>query len=276
MGLWLPALALALSAAAGCSSYSTIKSAAVVDCSIASGYVFDPKPVPPGNAYTAVDPTPGAAITLKTPSTDLPCGATSALEIISSGNDDWGGLVGFYSFGTVGNYRDESAYSGLSFWARAPGSSNKSFTLAIDDANTASVAMDAGAICTSYGNDGSMASPGAPYMDPLTGQTIGGVSTAAPPPNACGNSYAIPMVVTGDWEFYVLPFTRFHQSAMPNRVPNAALADVGSDPGTAMLTDKLMNIIIRSAKQVTTDLWFANMTFYRGNRTGAGGDGGVD
>ena len=52
---------------------------------------------------------------------------------------------------------------------------------------------------------------------------ISGATITAPPPDACGNSYSTVLPVTTDWQLYTIPFSQFHQTAMPNRVPNAAL-----------------------------------------------------
>jgi hypothetical protein len=277
--LTLTAIAGAASLGAGaCTAYPTLKNMPTVDCSVENGYVFDKTPVPPGNAYSASDNTPGAVSTVA--STAIPdgalCGQPDALVITWSGNNDWGGLVGFYSFGTSGSYRDESAFQGLSFWARAPGASNRGFTLALDDANTDATSADAGINCVNYGGDGGFTGPIPTYIDPATGVPLSGVSTTAPPPNACGNSYAMVMGVTADWQFYTVPFTQFHQGATPNRVPNADLMETGAVPGSGLLTNKLMNIIFRLPRGATTNLWIGKLNFYRAKSSGAVGDGGMD
>jgi hypothetical protein len=268
-------LLLAVGAAGGCTAYSTL-TPAVIDCSVENAYQFDPTAVPLGNVYTAGDNTPGSTVTAA--SQTIPDGAlcnntTTALHIQASHNNDWGDLVGFYSFGP----RDDSAYSGVSFWGRAPGSSNKSFTLALDDANTYGTSTpDAGTYCTNYNMDGGVNNPTMTVYDPLTNMPIGGVSTAAPPPNACGNSYSTVIAVTTDWRFYTVPFTQLKQAAMPNRVPNADLMQVGNVPGSALLSNLLMNMVFRMPKEADTDLWIGELSFYRNKAPGTVGDGGVD
>ncbi len=97
----------------------------------------------------------------------------------------------------------------------------------------------------------------------------------APEPDQCGNPYAVVQVVTNDWRFYTIPFGAFQQVATPNRVPNAALTEVGPEPGTALLTKALVSLTFRMPKAATMELWIDNLTFYRKAGTG-GGDAGVD
>jgi hypothetical protein len=95
---------------------------------------------------------------------------------------------------------------------------------------------------------------------------IGGVSSTAPPPDSCGNSYSTVMTVTTGWVFYTFPFTVFHQANQPNRVPNDKLPNRGTLPDSGLLTNKLMNIIFRMPREATTELWVAKLSFYR-NKT---------
>src|SRR5262249_2595922 len=135
---------------------------------------------------------------------------------------------------------------------------------------------DAGTYCTNYNPDGGANNVTMTVYDPLTNMPIGGVSTAAPPPNACGNSYSLAVTVTTDWRFYTLPFSLFKQSAMPNRVPNADLTHTGNVPGSTLLTGQLWNMVFRMPKEAETDLWLGELGFYRNKTPGTGGDGGVD
>jgi len=191
------------------------------------------------------------------------CGQAMALEIQAYHNNDWGALVGFYAFGP----KDASANLGVSFWARAPGATNKSFTLAVDDTNTALDMTTDGGTCTDYSQDGGTITGTGTIIDQATGMPIGGVSSTAPPPDSCGNSYSTVFTVTTGWVFYTFPFTVFHQSPQPNRVPNDKLPNKGPlYPESALLTNKLMNIIFRMPREATTDLWIAKLSFYR-NKT---------
>jgi hypothetical protein len=270
---------LALGATGGCAKYTTMESLPI-DCSVENAYDFDATPVDLTVSYNAWDMTPGSSSTLAVvtiPGGAL-CSTPTALEFTVSHDNDWGALAGFYSFGSNGqNYRDESAFEGVSFWARAPGPTNKSFTLALDDANTAGGRGDAGVNCKDYGLDGgTVNNPTGGYIDPLTGMPVSGGTTAAPPPDACGNSYSAAFAITTEWRFYVTPFTRFHQTATPNRVPNPALPETGTVPGSGLLTDRLMNMIFRLPKEAQTDLWIGKLNFYRKKASGTPGDGGAD
>src|SRR5262245_46182089 len=264
-------LVAALGAAGGCTAYSTLK-VMPLDCNVEGAYEFDPMPVPLANSYPAGSLTVGATATAaaETIPEGALCGAMTALVIRAEHNNDWGALAGFYGFGI----RDEGAYEGLSFWARAPGPTNKSFTLSLDDANTYSTDADAGTNCRNYGSDAGT-NPGMTIYDPSTNMPIGGVSTAAPPPDACGNSYTTNMTVTMDWRFYTFPFTLFHQLAQPSRVPNAALPEKGPLAENGLLTSKLMNIVFRMPREAKTELWVTKLDFYRKRTPGTQSDGSV-
>src|SRR5215471_21593434 len=132
----LRALMVALSGAVGCSAYSTIK-AVPLDCTADSAYTIDP--VDENTAFGYGDGTTGAMMTAVL--TTLPdgdrCGTTQALEITTHLYNDWGAAVGFYGFIPTGSVsRDDSAYDGMAFWARAPGPTGKAFTIVLDDFNT--------------------------------------------------------------------------------------------------------------------------------------------
>src|SRR5665213_2210038 len=201
-------------------------------------------------------------------------------------NNDWGSLFGIYGFGP----RDESAYDGLSFWARAPGDTTKAFTILLDDTNTENLAMpancstdagttssptDAGAaVCKNYCMPDGGTGGATPYIDSLTGMVVGGTTSAAPPADACGNEYYVVAQVTGGWQFYTFPFANFRQLAEPNRVPNAHLTETGNlAPLTYLLTSALMGLTFRMPPEADMNLWLSHLGFYRPK---AGGDGAVD
>jgi hypothetical protein len=257
---------LVLGAAGGCGAYSTIVNLPI-DCSVENAYEFEPSPVDLSTAYSSGDATAGATISTTVgpiPDGSL-CNATTALEITAHHNDDWGALAGFYGFTSGNTYRDESAYQGLSFWARAPGPTGKGFTMEIADANTFATDADAGTNCTNYGDAGTSG----PKYD-STGMLIPGAATAATPPDACGNSYSTTAKVTVGWRFYVIPFSQFHQGAMPNRVPNGVL------PGNGLLTNQLMGLVFRMPKGEDMDLWIAKLGFYRKKGSATAADAGAD
>jgi len=282
-----------LSCVLGCTAYPTLKPNAPIDCTADSGYDFQiidnfetlgEMPFYPSGDMTSSGPaTPAAATIPGGPR----CNSSVALEVQSFQHNDWGSLFGFNNFGP----RDASAYEGLSFWARAPLNTTGSFTILLDDPNTnnglttvcsvdagmPATPADAGPIemCKNYCvPDAGPGGPTTTYLDPMTGMAVGGSTSAAPPPDSCGNSYMVVQVVTADWRFYTIPFSKFQQGYMPSRVPNPVLTVTGTVPGTSLRTSALMGFVIRFPKEANADLWLDNLDFYRPKK--AGSDGGSD
>jgi hypothetical protein len=206
------------------------------------------------------------------------CGSTKALVIRSSLCNDWGSLAGFSNFGSPP--RDESTRDGVSFWARAPGDSTKTFTLLLDDLNTAvnddpaKKAADlnwTGSNCVGV-DGGTQAGQQVVNQVDSTGNIISGAWGGAPLPFQCGNGYHAVVVVTSTWQFYTVPWTAFTQDAKPNRVPNPSLPQTGCVPGNGLLTSKLRYLTIRFPKEANSELWLDNLGFYskKGQRSDAG------
>jgi hypothetical protein len=300
-------LLLGLGGAVGCSAYPTFKDAPI-NCSVDKQYEFDPNTVSTDVVCDA-DSTPDA-FPIGHDDTDKVrpiegngrCESTESVVIRSSHHNDWGINCNFNSFAdhTVnsdGSWqyvpRDESAWEGLSFWARAPDSSSKGFTLALDDANT--TVKDAkstpGGHCKYYNavDGGIGGSTINAALDPATGQVVSGSAIASRLPDECGNnkgnSYTDVVAVTSEWAFYTIPWQQFAQQAYPNRVPNSILTETGTVPGTALLTNKLFYLSIRPPKEAPFELWMDKVTFYRKKGHGpdagpnapvAGADAGLD
>ena len=278
---------LALAATAGCAPYATRK-VVPVDCTAQNGYVFDsiqsyfsmyefnsPDTTPNAVMKATVNPIPDGAL----------CGDSSALEAVSTGNNDWGSLFGFYSFPV----KHEATMEGVSFWARAPGNTGKAFTLLMDDSNTHDPDVscgsgdgglilppppDSGIACTTYCtlDAGVNAAPSTQYGpdgQPLSSGTL----MSAMPANACGNQYWVVVEVTNDWRFYTIPFARFSQQRQPNLVgtPNG-LFSPGTTPGTTIVTSTINNMTFRFPKESAQDLWIDRLSFYRPG-VGDGGTG---
>ncbi len=283
---------LALGGAFGCNAYPTLKNVPI-DCNADSAYdfqyIYSFDTTTASLQFYGSGDHPDADVSttpIVQPLTDgARCGSTTALLLHSYHNDDWGSLFGIYAFGP----RDESAYQGLSFWARSPGNTTKAFTALLDDTNTENLAMpatcslDAGTapspvdggsvVCKNYCMpDGGTSGVG--YgIDTTTGLPIGGATTTAPPADACGNSYYVVPQVTSGWQFYTFPFTEFRQLAEPNRVPNAHFPGTESSPGTHLLTSALMGLTFRMPPEADMNLWLSHLGFYRKK---TGGDAGVD
>ena len=284
------AVALALGSALGCTAYATYKPPVPPDCSVMNAYDIDTIDAEFMMAWSSKDGTPDASMSTDAGTlADGPlCGDTNVLVVNANHNNDWGSLFGFYAFGR----KDESTREGLSFWARAPGNTGKAFTVLLDDLNTYDPYVkctadggtvlppgDAGAFCTTYCNldAGSTGTP--TIYDPSSGMILSsGTSVAPPPANACGNEYSTEVVVTGNWQFYTIPFDQFQQTpSKPNRVPNAVFTETGTAPGTTLLTSAIMNMIFRFPKESAEDLWLSHLGFYSRKVAGApAADGGVD
>lgn len=263
-------LLLALASVGGCDPYTTLKNEPV-DCTADDGYEF----LTLGNSFDTVgdnafwgsgDSTPGKVVgddaSGNVAVRNIPdgprCDSKAAAVLRASGNNDWGCLFGSNN---VGAPRNASEYEGLSFWARAPGNTTKGFIVLIDDPNTA-VISGLPHYCTNMGS--TTAGPQTITVS-VDGQNVQTSSSVTRPtfPEECGNQYSAVMLVTSEWAFYTIPFAQFQQTALPNRVPNAVLTNVGTAPGTALLTDQIYTLILRFPKEATAELWLDNLAFYR-------------
>jgi hypothetical protein len=285
---------LALAGLGGCTAYATKKDLPI-DCTVQNAYDIDNIDTEFSMSWFSHDsttdagwtsgdagPPPNGILTKAVPIPDgALCGDTMALHV-ASGNyyNDWGSVFGFYSFGK----KVETTREGLSFWARAPGNTNKSLTILFDDPNTYHPGAmctfpgeiippgDAGCNCTTYCTpDGGVASTG-PITDGNGNVLSSGTSTAPLPANACGNSYFTQVVLTADWRFYTIPFAAFQQQThSPDKVPNSDLKQTGTAPGTYLLTSSIWNMTFRTPKAAPFDLWFDRIGFYGPKGPGDGG-----
>jgi hypothetical protein len=287
------ALLLGLGGAVGCSAYPTLRDEPI-NCSADSDYEFDPNTVSTDMRCDR-DSTPDSG--QSPPSLAViegggRCGSNQALEISLVHNNDWGAHCPFISFiidhitsdagASLSIPRDESAWEGLSFWARAPGNVSKGFTIYLDDANTTVMDPNStpGGHCKIYSAaDGGLGgSTINAAVDPATGQVVSGSAIATRLPdetgNNKGNSYYDVVTVTSEWAFYTIPWGQFAQQAYPNRVPNSVLTETGTVAGTGLLTNKLYGLVIGPPKEAAFDLWIDKVTFYR--KKGHGPDAGPD
>ena len=275
-------LSLGLGGSVGCDKYPTYKDVPI-NCSVTDQYDFAPladfdNGAPPfwgPSGDTLCNP---ASLSIAVQSdAGPPCGTTRAAMVIRSSHcNDWGSLTGFSNFGTPA--KDESACLGLSFWARAPGNSTKTFTILLDDMNTfkqdpptmdasaeQEISAGTGSYCVDLTPDGGTApqsgQSSGTMLDP-SGNIIPGSTGAAPLPNQCGNSYSAIVAVTSEWRFYTIPWAKFVQDANPNRVPNSDLTQIGPTAGTALQTNRLRNLVLRFPKEAEMELWLAKLGFY--------------
>jgi hypothetical protein len=199
------------------------------------------------------------------------CGHPNAGVFRANYNYDWGGMYGMFGFSS-GNWKDGSQYQGISFWARAPGASTKAFTFNLDDSNTMRGPLPDGTDghCRSYSIDGGAAA-GTNSNQPVSNDTstgtpiLGSTNSRAAYPDECGNGFTVVVTVSDEWAFYTLPFSAFHQSPSPNRVPNSALPADPNDlaAGTTVRRAELRQIGLRPPKGAVFDLWMAGLSFYR-------------
>jgi len=274
--LWGPVLVLALGGAGGCEAYPTVKQLPL-DCTVEDGYEIQMvdrfETVGAAPLWTTGDETFGSNVSVEVGgiSDGTRCDSMAALVIHSLHNNDWGSLFGFNTFGP----RDASAYEGMSFWARAPGNTTKTFTMLLNDPNTSENSAGPTNCMVYDSTDGGTAQPMGTTVDP-NGNVISGTSNVAPPADACGNGYTTAVVVTTAWRFYTVPFSQFKQAPTPNRVPNASLPLTGNVPGNGLLTNSLLSLVLRMPKGAVMDLWIDNLGLYRKAETTVSADGGLD
>jgi hypothetical protein len=260
---------------AACTEYATYRNLPT-DCSAEEGYEFDPlnafEKASDANFWIAGDPFCGdtdagiprsLSLAVSTMPDGPRCGSKMGLVFRSAQCNDWGALAGYNNFGP----QDKHLWEGISFWARSPGNTGKSFTIVLDDANTAASAPSSH--CREY--DAGAGGQTTTFIDPATGQPMSGGLVSAAQPDQCGNSYNAIIPITGEWRFYTVPFSAFTQTAQPNRVPNAILQG-GTVPGNGLLTSALQTFIIRVPKEEPMELWLDNLGFYR-KRIGGTGTG---
>lgn len=195
------------------------------------------------------------------------CGSNFAMVVRASHNNDWGSLAGYNNFGR----HDASEYEGLSFWARAPRTTTKVFTVLLDDTNTFATQAKDGQDkqrCVVYGGTSNSGGNGSTSTSASAQVDNSGNSGRASFPDECGNSYAATVVVSDQWELYTIPFSKFTQTAQPNRVPNAVFTETGGIPGTGIIPGSLWNLGLRMPKEAQMELWLDNLGFYRKKRQG--------
>jgi hypothetical protein len=262
------ALILVLTGSVACETYTTLRDVPI-ECDADSAYDFeivDTKETvgaadwwtsgSPSSAYEAAKAIASADV--RKIEGDGRCGSAAATVLRSYHNNDWGSIFGLNYIPAV----DRSGYEGVAYWSRAPGNTTKTFTMALEDPNTAKVA---GGNCIQYTPDDQTGTQTPTTATGPNGESIStsGSATRAVYPDECGNSYAYVNEVTSHWAFYTVPFGLFQQDAKPNRVPNAILTDVGTAPGTALLTSRLVRLIVRMPKEADTELWVDNLAFYK-------------
>jgi hypothetical protein len=264
-------LLVGLGGVLSCDSYATHR-LIPPNCPEEAGYLFHSvdtfETVGSAGVWTSTDTTEGKVTALVESIPNGPrCGSTAAAVLRSENLNDWGGLIGFNNFGP----RNEAEFEGISFWAKAEGSTGRAFTVLLTDVNSAESAPDRK--CRTY-DAGASGQGTSTTINPGTGEVISGSTGAAALPDQCENGYFTVVEITSSWHFYTIPFSAFHQKAEPNRVPNAILTETGGIPRTGILPAKLQNLTIRMPKEEKMEIWLDNLSFYR--RSGGTNVGTLD
>jgi len=258
--------------------------AASVNCSVADAYDFKPFALFEGGDsgwYLYTDKTPGGVpnpANSNVPVTTLNpprCGSKGALELQAYGNNYWGAGFADWQHNEKSGEADGTGYEGISFWARSPGNTDKTFLLRVDDDQTFVTqrpAPDGGALPAAIAGDqdldgdgflgpGDIAidtkcqlPPAQKLGDPAC--YYGGVQapdavTRVPKPGECGNPFHTYVTTTEDWQLYLLPWSRLGQWPCPNRL------DGGIDPA------HIRKIEVRLDQGTNYDIWLDDIQFYR-------------
>ena len=278
--------------------------ASSVDCTVADAYEFKPFALfeygDPG-WYLYTDKTPGGvphipggvpipAIDSNVPVTQLNpprCGSTGALELEAYGNNYWGAGFADWQHNAQSGEADGHEYQGISFWARSPGNTDKTFLLRVDDRRTFVTQKsppDGGTLPAAVPGDQDLDHDGLPDGDQdldgdgllgpgdIAGDTdcklppaqkigdpacyYGGVQapdavTRVPQPGECGNPFHTYVTTTEDWQLYLLPWSRLVQWPCPNRLAG------GIDPA------HIRKIEVRLEQGTHYDIWLDDIQFYR-------------
>jgi hypothetical protein len=269
--------------AVGCATKPRAVTSAV-DCTQGDAYEFSNISNFTGGAagwYLYADNTPGGIPNPTVTSNveivllDPPgrCGDTGVIELKASGHNFYGSGFGDYMHNGAATRADGTGFEGISFWARSPGNTDKTFMMYVDDGRTIVLPptpSDAGLDGGDVAGPGDIA-PGTRCRLPPP-QTLGqpacyfggsqppSTPTRVPEPDECGNQFHTYVTTTDDWQLFLLPWDQLQQWPCPNRLEG------GLDHAD------LAKIEIKFIQGSTYDLWLDNIAFYR-RRTADAGSG---
>jgi hypothetical protein len=274
--------------ACGCGEVSAPSNA--VDCSVEDAYEFrnisnfTGDPGTQAGWFLYADNTPGGfpdpRVTSNVLVTPIPapgrCGDTSMIQLRAYGHNFYGTGYGSYGNHAPNTRADGTGYDGISFWARSPGASDKTFMLYVDDGRTLLMplaapvegeplprAMDGD---QDLDGDGFMGSgdiaagtecripPPQELGDPACYK--GGVQPPATPsrvpePDECGNQFHTYVTTTEQWQLFRIPWKELAQWPCPNRFAGGIdIADIAQ-------------IQIELIQGTDYDIWLDNIAFYR-------------
>jgi hypothetical protein len=203
------------------------------------------------------------------------CGDTDMIELQASGHNFYGTGFGDYVHNAEGSRANGAGYEGISFWARSPGNTDKTFLLSVDDGRTIVLrppAPDAGLLPVATPADQDLDGDG--FVGPgdiargtrcrlpptetavrvacYSSATLPPASaTRVPAPDECGNPFHTYVTTTDDWQLFLLPWDQLVQWPCPNRLAGGIDA-----------TD-IAGFTIAFIQGSTYDLWLDNIAFYR-------------
>jgi hypothetical protein len=262
-----------------------------VDCSQGDGYEFSSPPLFDFNGdqkgqvgwFLYADETPGGfpdpalGSNVTTVLLDPPgrCGDTHVVELKAFGHNFYGTGFGDYQHNPESTRANGTGFDGISFWARSPGNTDKTFLWSMDDGRTIVLrppAPDGGGLPPATPADQDLDGDGLIGPGDIAGgtrcrlpptQTViraacyangtlpPASATRVPEPDECGNSFHTYVTTTDDWQLYLLPWDQLVQWPCPNRLAG------GIDPAD------IAGITITFIQGSTYDLWLDNIAFYR-------------
>jgi len=273
--------------AAGCATRARL-AAGDVDCTQGDPYEFDPISLFNGGMsqwYLYADNTPGgvpdptvasnvAVVQLEPPGR---CGDTGIIKLQASGHAFYGAGFGDYQHNPPGDSRAKGVgFEGISFWARSPGNTDKTFMLYVDDGRTIVLPppppTDGGLRPEATDQDQDLDGDGRVGPGDIArgtrcrlpppqalgepacyrgGAQAPATPTRVPEPDECGNQFHTYVTTTEDWQLFLLPWDQLIQWPCPNRLLG------GIDHAD------IAKIEIKFIQGSTYDLWLDNIEFYR-------------
>jgi hypothetical protein len=204
------------------------------------------------------------------------CGDPGMLELRAYGHNEYGAGFGDWAHNAELNRAHGEDYEGISFWARSPGATDKTFMLDVDDGRTIvfpPVPPSATPDDRDLDGDGIIGAGDIARgtrcrlpPDQALGRVAcyyGGVlppasPTRVPAPDECGNQFHTYVTTTDRWQLFLIPWAELQQWPCPNRLAG------GIDPAD------VAGFQIKLAQGTNYDIWLDNIAFYR-RRADAGG-----
>jgi hypothetical protein len=269
------------------------RESAVVDCSAGDAYEFlNISDFTSGDSgwFLYADRTPGGVpdptvtpnVVVQQVAPPGRCGDVGMVQLLAYGHNEYGAGFGDYAHNAEISRARGTGYEGISFWARSPGNTDKTFMLNVDDGRTIVLPPEAPVtggppLATSADQDldgdgliGAGDIARGTYCRLPPAQDLGrpacyyggalppATATRVPEPDECGNQFHTYVTTSDDWQLFLLPWSRLQQWPCPNRLAG------GIDPAD------IAKLEIRLAQGTNYDIWLDNIAFYR-RRADAGG-----